>query len=418
MTTILDSATITDAYTDFVLGLRLESIPTEVIEAAKARILDWIGVALAGSSTPQADIVVATMAQALDFDDAIDSCLNPSASNGAGALGIGQWRGSSGAEVLTAFLAGYEVTAQIARKIGRLLQAGGSFFCTGITAPLGVASGASRLIGLSPTAFKNALGLAGTQSAGLRQTLGTMTKPLMSGKAAMNGVLAAVWAEGGYTSSERILDGEHGLAGAFLGESLSGTAENLGRNWEILKSLIKPYPTCGGFPAAIECAMQLHEAGQIPTSEIDRVVVELAPQTVLGAGIARPVGAEAGRLSAQYVVSTVLTHGAIGRDDFTDEAVARSDIQELLKKVELQPINTGVSEGRVRVIGTDGSEVERYVEWAKGSSGNPMTTAEVQSKFMRNAVPVIGQERAATVAEMVTNLERVDAVGDIMTLCA
>jgi 2-methylcitrate dehydratase PrpD len=436
---------ITDAYVKFILGLTLDQVPDEVIAATKLRLLDWLGVAVAGSSTTQVDrllaalagfsgsgpisvpgrgislplhdavLVNATMAQALDFDSPLDSTVGPLAPVGAAVYATAQWRPCSGLELLLAFIVGYEVMAHIARPTGRLLQRRG-LFANGHTAPFGVAAATGRMIGLDEERLKHAMGLAGTQAAGLRQTLGSMTKALMTGKAAMSGIMAACWAEQGYTSSVRILDGEMSFADVYVDESLEGTEKTLGEDWEILKSIMKLYPTCGGFPAAIECAIELRKTCDIDPREIDRVVAELGPQTVTSAGDPHPVGAEAGRLSAQYVLSVVLYEGTVTRSAFTDEAVARPEMQELLSKVELDPISERVTDGKVQIFMRDGRVFEHYVEWAKGTEGNPLTWDDVIAKFMANLDGTVDVDRAERIVDLVQNIESLEDASVILPL--
>lgn len=438
---------ITDAYTEFVLGLQLDAVPATVAEAAKLRLLDWLGVAVAGGSTPLADILVAvsgsfggtpqvcvagrgvsvpvheaiflnaSMAQALDFDGALDSTVGPLAPVGSAVFGTAQWRPCSGSDLLVAFIAGYEVMGHIARPLGRLFQQNG-MFANGFTAPFGAAAATSRLLGLDAERLRHAFGLAGSQSAGLRQTLGSMTKALMTGNAARNGFLAAAWAELGYTSSVRILDGEMSFPDTFLRASLAGTDTKLGEDWEILKSLMKLYPTCGGFPAAIECVLSLRDRENIDPSRIAHIVAELAPQTVTSAGDPHPLGAEAGRLSAQYVLAVVLYEGQVSRDTFTDEAVARPQMQELLSKIELDPVMKEVSESTVRIFMDDGRVFEHHVERAKGSADNPLTWDEVVSKFLANVEGVIDPGRAEKVVDLIGRIEAVPDASVVLPLCS
>jgi 2-methylcitrate dehydratase PrpD len=202
---------VADALIEFALGLDLRTLPGAVTEAAALCLTDWIGAAIRGSTEPlaaaldsvvgasggepQATIIgrgrrtsallaaLANGAQghALDFDDThLASIVHGSAPVAPAALAVAEWRGRSGAAVLEAFVAGFEVETRIGRVIGPLLADRG-FHVTAVLGHFGAVVAAGRLLGLTAEPMGRALGIAGTHAAGLEQSLGTMSKPLHPG---------------------------------------------------------------------------------------------------------------------------------------------------------------------------------------------------------------------------------------------
>src|SRR5262245_44829905 len=266
---------VMDALVDFVLGLETASLPPAVIEAANRSITDWFGTAVRGAAEPLAAALASVIAasggspqatvlgrglrtsalhaslangaqsHALDFDDThLPSIVHGAAPVAPVVLAIGEWRHLSGADALGAFIAGFEVETRLGRVLGRALADRG-WHVTGVLGHFGAAAAAGRLLGLRPAQLAHAFGIAGTQAAGLEQSFGTMAKPLHPGKAAMNGLLAALLAREGFTGATAMLDGPTGLGATFLGiADLAEAASDLGKRFEILSNSTKFYAAC------------------------------------------------------------------------------------------------------------------------------------------------------------------------------
>src|SRR6266851_1550827 len=186
------------------------------------------------TSTLLAALANGAQGHALDFDDThLASIVHGSAPVAPVVLAIAEWHRRPGAAALEAFVAGFEVETRIGRVIGPMLADRG-WHVTAVLGHFGAVVAAGKLLGLTAQQLGRALGIAGTQAAGLEQSLGTMCKPLHPGKAAMNGLLAALLAREGFTGPAGILDERPGLPGTFLGVTdLSPTLEDLGKRFEI-----------------------------------------------------------------------------------------------------------------------------------------------------------------------------------------
>jgi len=338
---------VADALVEFVLGLELGSLPAAVVEAASLSFTDWVGAAVRGSTEPlagaldaviaatggepQATVVgrgrrtsalLATLANgaqghALDFDDThLPSIVHGSAPVAPVALAIAEWQRRPGAAVLEAFVAGFEVETRIGRVIGPMLAERG-WHVTAILGHFGAAAAAGKLLGLTAEPLGRALGIAGTQAAGLEQSLGTMSKPLHPGKAAMNGLLAALLAREGFTGPTGILDEDRGLSGTFLGVAdLTPALEDLGKRFEILDNSTKLYAACHLLHATIDAGRAIRARSAPSPEAIAAVECHVHPLAVKVAAIPEPrTGLEA-KFSAAYCAALALTGGEAAESEF------------------------------------------------------------------------------------------------------
>ncbi|EXU64389.1 hypothetical protein Z951_31025 [Streptomyces sp. PRh5] len=435
-----ENAGATARFASFAHGVTLADIPAAVRDTAKQMILDWAGVTLAGSAEPLTDALIAAKrsahdtgvativgkratatvegaalvngaaAHALDFDDYFaEGVIHGSAPLAAALLAVGEDRRSTGEEFLASFLVGYEVHAHLSTVIGQPLIHRG-YHPTGVLTHLGTAVGVGKLIDLDIENLSRCLGIASTQAAGLLASFGTMCKSLHTGKAAADGVLSALLAEAGFTGSSRILDGDRGLPTVLAGaEPDLPLGLELGSRWLILESAIKPYAACGAIHAAIDAAIELSK--DVRPQHVTQVQCGVSAITIHAASIAEPATGLESKFSTQYAVAAALTAGRSPASDFTDAAVLRPDVRDLMSKVSLLDTYERITEAKVRVTRSDGSTVERKVDWAKGSPGNPMTHADTIEKFFELAEPVIGHHRAREVVSMIDALEEQPDIG-------
>src|SRR5215831_17049705 len=250
---------------EFVTKSRWEDCPAEAVEAARRAILDCLGVMLAGSVEPAARLVTdvaraeggsplatvvgtplrtgavwaalanGTAAHALDFDDTNFTLMgHPSAPVLAAALAAGELALADGQALIHAFLLGFEVETTLAAVINpEHYEHGWHATCT--LGTLGAVAAASRLLGLDSEQIKTALAVAASQSSGLKENFGTMTKPFHAGHAARSGVLAALLAREGWTASERALEGPQGFFSVLsAGRREDAALETFGAPWKIL----------------------------------------------------------------------------------------------------------------------------------------------------------------------------------------
>jgi 2-methylcitrate dehydratase PrpD len=441
---------VMDALVEFVLDLGAASLPTAVAEAASRSITDWLGTAIRGAAEPLAGALGAVIAgaggdpqatvvgrgvrtsallaalangaqsHALDFDDThLGSIVHGSAPVAPVVLAVGEWRHATGAEALAAFVAGFEVETRIGRVLGRPLADRG-WHVTGVLGHFGAAAAAGKLLGLDAARLAHALGIAGTQAAGLEVSFGTMSKPLHPGKAAMNGLLAALLAREGFTGSTAMLDGPHGLGATFLGMAdLGAAAEQLGKRWEILDNSTKPYAACHLTHATIDAARAIRARVAPDATAVEAVRCHVNPLVLKVANQTAPrTGLEA-KFSVAYCAAIGLLRGEAGEGEFTEASVGDQAVARVMSRVMPEADGSlALGAARMSVRLADGREVEERVAAARGTAANPLTRDELEEKFHRLAEVVLPRERVTRLAAALRALADLRDVAEVAALAA
>ena len=429
---------------DFVAKSRWEDCPPTAVAAAKRAIIDCLGVMLAGAPEPPARILQSvaraeggtplctivgtgqrtgavwaslcngTAAHALDFDDTNFVLLgHPSAPVLAAALAAGELALADGQALIHAFLLGFEVETSLAAVINpEHYEHGWHATCT--LGTLGAVAAASRLLGLDSEQIKTALAVAASQSSGLKENFGTMTKPFHAGHAARSGVLAALLAREGWTASDQALEGPQGFfnvlsAGALRMEAL----DTLGAPWKILTLgvAVKPYPSCACTHSIIDGALELGRTHRIRPDDVAEVTVDVNP-IVPGILIhSNPhTGLEA-KFSAEFSAAAALCDGRIGIATFQDDRTRDPAIRSLMSRVKMQvdPNIPGDAERhmwtRVTVRLTDGRSWSVGPREVPGHPSNPLRPDALREKFEECARLALPEERVDSIRQMLETLE-------------
>src|SRR6516165_1400094 len=330
-------ADLTRALAERAIALRYDELPTPVRELAEQCILDYLGVAIAGSQDPLVRILLDEMAEAggspqssiighsvrlpvvsaalvngsaahaLDYDD-VNMAMpgHPSVPILPGLLALAELKESSGTEVITAFVAGYETAC----RIGAALQPGHygrGFHATGTLGSFGAAAACARLSGLDPARTGTALGIAGTQAAGLKSQFGTMGKPFHAGKASQNGLLASRLAARGFTSRGDIIECVQGFApthGPDFAPEAARTAPEQG--FHLFANLFKYHAACYLTHAPIECARRLREEHRLEPAHIARITLRLDASCERVCNIPAPIDGLQSKFSLRQTVAMAL----------------------------------------------------------------------------------------------------------------
>jgi len=452
----------TDLVVEFIVDTPSEAIPDDAREAGLRALFDTIGVTLAGVTEPSAeavrDLLVAdegangagparvlgtslraslagaafangTAGHALDFDDVTQHMSgHPSIPLAPAVLALAEERGASGAELLTAFLVGFEAECKIGRALGRSHYARG-FHATSTLGALGSAAACARLLGLTQEETAHALGIASSLAGGLRANFGSMTKPLQAGNAARAGVVATGLAKRGFTGGADILDGGFGFVRVFSPAD-DGDLEQIGgfgEPWEVLDPgvSVKKYPCCFVSHRAADATLALTEEHDLRDEQVERIEVHLPGGQVSSAGgvgpmiHARPLTGLEGKFSMQYVVAAALHDRRLTFDTFEDESVARPELQALLRRVE--PVNdtrrhpAAASENylAVEIHLRDGSVFTRALAEPRGGPSDPLSWEELTDKFRDCAARALPE---AQIDRAITLLRDLDSVADTTEL--
>jgi 2-methylcitrate dehydratase PrpD len=427
-----------------------ESIPEDALHQAKRSALDTLGVALAGSCEesaravagwlreqggrpeavvlgrafrlPAADAALAngTAAHALDFDDvSLPMRGHPSAPLLPAVLATAESVGSSGRDLLTAFVLGFEVQAKLGRAVGASHYALG-WHATSTLGTLGAAAGCARLLRLDAGRTWMALGVAASLASGLQQNFGSMTKPLHAGWAARSGVVAAQFAARGFSADAAALDGPAGFLHAMSGgaEPDLTPLDALGGPFEIVSPGVgvKLYPCCYATHRAIDAVLELRSAHGIAVANVAEVRVEVNRGGLLPLRREPPATGLEAKFSLEYCLAAALTDGAVGLPSFTDEAVLRPAMRELMAKVSASegaeaadfPVG-GCAE--VRIVLRNGTEHGRRVDVPRGDPSRPLSWEDMAAKFRDCAALALPAERVEGALRLTEGLDGLDNVG-------
>jgi 2-methylcitrate dehydratase PrpD len=371
------------------VGCALGGCGDEAITLAIRVLAPSFGAPLAGiiGRTERCDVLNAAFlnaasANVLEYDDThLPTVMHPAAPVAPGLFALAEARGASGSELLHAFILGVEASCRVGNAVMPHHYRRGAHI-TATCGIFGAAAAAGKLLGLDPVRMNWALGHAATQSAGLVESLGSMSKSIGVGNAARNGLAGALFAEAGFTAAEHAIEGKYGFAAVASDTvDLAKIGDGLGQTWEILGNAYKPYP-CGVvlFPV-IDACLELRQRLAVPGGQIAAVSVRGHP--LLRERTDRPVVSDgrSAKVSLQHAVAVALLQGAAGIAQFADAAVADPAVQALRDKVTAtDDASIPVEAAIVEVTLIDGTGLSEHVRDGRGTPGRPMSDIELDAK--------------------------------------
>jgi 2-methylcitrate dehydratase PrpD len=431
--------------------VRFDDLPADVVQATKARVLDVIGLSLAGVDTPfgrsvrdaavamsppgpcrvlgTGDSLGVTMAafangafsQALEYDDTHnESIVHMSSPSVAAALALADHARVSGRDLIAAIAVGNEISCRAGSvSPGQFHRRG--FHPSGLFATFGVTYLASRLLGLDAAATARAAGICGSFASGILECWvdGTQTKFLHPGWSAQSGIASAFLARAGTTGPAEVFEGRWGLFATHLQNvetppHFDRLTSGLGTHWDSRNSSFKPFPAAHVLHPYISAILRLRAAHGLKAADVEQIDCPVAAFIVpivcepLGEKLA-PASDSHGRISLQYSVAEALVRGSLGRFAYSDESLHDPDILGLARRVRyhVDPAFPGPGrfKGAMTVVlknGTTWTEVEEY---NRGSAENPMTDAELRAKFDENAGGFLDKAARDRAAEAVMTLD-------------
>jgi 2-methylcitrate dehydratase PrpD len=361
-----------------------------------------------------AAFVNAISANLLDFDDThLDTIIHPAAPVAAPALALAQARGSSGRDVITAFILGVEVECRIGNAVSPGHYARG-WHITSTCGVFGAAAASAKLLGLSADRIANAIGIAASQSAGIMENLPTAAKNVSVGNAARGGLFAALLAAEGYDASLRAIEGPLGWARAMGDEAdLERLVGGLGKSWEIAKNTYKPYPAGIVFHSVIDACFKLRARPNLRIDDILSITVQ--GSALLLARGDRPVRNERdARVSIHHCAACALLLGAAGVPEFTEVVVFRPDIMALRQKVRAE-LDPSLPDGaaRVGIQLASGETLSEIVMAARGSLVDPLSDLDIEAK-LRDCARLGGTSWNADA--IIADVWRLDGLADVSGL--
>lgn len=384
-------------------------------------------------SPDRAALVNGTLGHAMDFDDTVSSMPgHPGVVTLSALLADLPTRPVSGRELLEAFAVGYEIATKMGAAIG-MGHYNLGWHSTGSIGVFGAFAAAARLHRMPTSQIAAGLGLTTSLASGLRVNFGTMTKPLHSGWAASAGLAAAQLAASGVTGHARALDGPGGFFEVY-GTSDSrpeALVDSLGSPYTMISPGIslKKYPCCFALHRAIDALESIRREVSLTPETVASIRVSVAPGSLKPVPYLRPQTGFEARFSMPYVLAVGAVDGRYGMEAFTDEAVRRPEVQDLLGRVSAvedpacspgDPLGVAKSAGTrghvaVQVELADGRTIERLVEKPPGSPDRPLSLEAVIGKFHACAsASALGAERVGQALKLLTNLRDVIDVHDLI----
>jgi 2-methylcitrate dehydratase PrpD len=444
-------------YADFILNTHYDQLKPDVTEQAKQRILDLIGVSLAGyqmmefprlvvsymaslGGTPEATILQtkkkfpavnaalanAACAHAIDMDDGHRfAAHHPGTVVIPAALAAAELSRTNTRDLIAGVVVGYEIMIRIGMAINPSSLNRG-FHATGITGAFGAAAAAANIMRLSREETIGALGLAGLQGAGLLQVNhdneGSKVKSINPAKAAQSGLLSCILAQKGPKGPLDIFEGEDGFLKAVADEvKMDLLTRGLGKEFEICNTYTKLYAACRHAHACIDAALEASHQSQVSIEEIKSITVETYPAAIRLAGKTDVTTPSAARFSIPFSVALALVKKDAGADKYSEENIRDERIQNLSKKVKLYPskkweeMYPNQRGATVRIADAERREWVSEVGLAKGEPENPATWEELYNKFRNNATLLLSEKEVKELGDTIMDLEN-SSVDKIMKL--
>jgi 2-methylcitrate dehydratase PrpD len=440
---------------DFSTRLKFGDIPVPVRERAKLLILDGIGLGLASHAYDFGPVSLAGVAKlagpgdcsvigsalklplrdsalangilihGLDFDDThIEAIVHPTAACLPCALSLSEHLDLSGADLLTAYIAGMEAAVRLGMAIrGGFHHVG--FHATGVISHFSSTIVAAKLLGLTVAQAVAAQGIAASTASGVQVFLeeGAWTKRFHPGWGAVAGVTAASLANTGFRGPSRPYEGRFGLFHAYLQNhaaetSLDAIGPELGQRWHFADTAIKPYPVCHFIHGALEAAILLRN--EIDNARIAAVDAYLPEKTL--PIIALPASTKKhpktdydAKFSAHFCVATGLLKGRFGLSELEADALTDEAVLALTAKINCHADpDTKFPEafsGGVRVKLEDGRELFRHIAINEGSGSRALQRETVIQKFMANATMTVSEPAARRACDSILRIEELPARG-------
>jgi len=404
---------VTRTLARYIVNARYEDLPANVRKEGTRTLMNWVGVAVGGSHHETVERAIAALspfsgpAQAsalgrserfdimttafingvsshiFDYDDThLKTIIHPAGPVMSAILALSEYKPCTGKEFLNALVLGVETECRIGNAVYPNHYDVG-WHITGTAGVFGAAAAAGKLLGLTEQQMVWALGLAASQPVGLRESFGSMNKSFNPGRAAGNGLFAALLAARDYTSSDGMIEAKRGWANAIsTKQDYAEITEGLGTRYEALLNTYKPF-ACGiVIHPAIDAAIQLRNANNLKPEQIERVELRVHPLVIELTGKKTPqIGLE-GKFSVYHSVAIALIDGAAGEKQYSDKAVRDPRTIALRDKVNatVDP-NIKPEQVDMTLVLTDGRKLHKYIEHAIGSVEVPMSDAQLEAKF-------------------------------------
>lgn len=460
---------VTEQLARLALETPYEALPSSMVESAKLRFLDTIAVMIAGSkhpsalisldvvrhlggkptvsivghpdrtSSPLAAFLNSLSAHAMEYDDYtkggghISVCVVP------GSLAVAEEIGASGRQLIEGFAMGFEVEARIGWGMAPYLFNHG-WHPNSVLGPIGVAVAAAKMMKLDLLKTRMAMGIAASESSGLRKNVGSMGKAFHTGHAARCGVFAALLAQRGFQVDPDIIEGSNageghtrfGLADTFNGIGqyhLDKMVATLGEEWELAenRTIVRLHPCTTPAAAAIDGMIDLAKMHDLKANQIESIELEVTPMALAIAPYPEAVNPHRARFCLPYIMAVSLLDRKAGIDQFSEQRVKQTDVQNLMKLVKTSVPEdfkrhrgrwgeNGVNWGEMRLAINlkDGRVLRSTRSYARGWSEDPAKWDDLVEKLNDCAKNVLPTCQTNETIAMIRELQHLPNVRELM----
>jgi 2-methylcitrate dehydratase PrpD len=455
---------ITRDLATFLSKTTFNDIPENVRHEAKRRILDYCGVTLAGSTRPEGKMISEFVRDLGGKEEATligsnfkASCVDAALANGtmshvvelgdwgrksnthggetmgSATFALGERNGIDGKSLITAWVMGSEAAQRVGNASHPALRSRG-FHANGCVATFGAAAACAKILNLDADKYEQAIGHAGTQSAGLLAFLdeGAMSKRLHTGKGNQAGVIAALLAEKGFTGPRAILETEKGFLRAFtqwpeFKYYPEKVTEDLGKEWWIMNINIKIHACCGYFPPGIDIFQDFVQDEGLKIEDIEQIRLASYKLSIDGHKDAQPTTIVGATMSYPYCIAVVLSTGKCSLNDFTVEKLNDKDFMNLVAEIgaksefiidpEMDKVIPEKYPATVEVKLTNGKVLKKHVDLPRGFyPENPVIETQLDEKFFDLATMVISKDKAQKLRDLVMDLENLKDMRELTPL--
>jgi 2-methylcitrate dehydratase PrpD len=436
---------VTRTLAKFIVNHHFGDIPEKVRHEAARSFLNWMGCAVGAcrhetieralaalsefSGLPQATVLgrgerVDAMLAALlngtsshvfDFDDThLKTVIHPSGPVASAILALAEKAPVKGEDFLHAFILGVETECRIGNSVYPAHYDVG-WHITATAGVFGAAAAAGRLLGLTEQQMVWALGIAATQSSGLREMFGTMVKPMHPGNAARNGLLAAALAAQGFTSSNQGIEAPRGFAHVLSTEfKPEEITRKLGETWEIALNTYKPF-ACGIVEhPIIDGCIQLRNEHKIKAEDIESISLKVHPLVLELTGKKTPQTGLEAKFSVYHSAAVAIIYGAAGEAQYGDAVVRDAPTTSLRDKVSAV-VDRSMHEDQthVSIKLKNGKILDRHVEHAVGSLDKPMSDTDLEGKFSGLTDPILSRSETDRLIGLCWEIGKLEDAGEV-----
>jgi 2-methylcitrate dehydratase PrpD len=429
----------------YLVSATYQDLPANVRKEGVRTLLNWVGVAIGGSRHQTVDIAVAALApfsgppqaslfgrrerfdimnaafingvssHIFDYDDThLKTIIHPAGPVASAIIALSELQPVSGADFLNALVLGVEAECRIGNAVYPNHYDVG-WHITGTAGVFGSAAAAGKLLKLNEQQMVWALGLAASQPVGLRESFGSMNKSFNPGRAASNGIFAAMLASKNFTSSNSMIEAKRGWANTIsTKQDYNEITGDLGKRFEAALNTYKPF-ACGiVMHPAIDAAIQLRDENKLTADQIERVDLKVHPLVLELTGKKDLREGLEGKFSIYHAVAVALVEGAGGEKQFSDRAVNEPAVIVLRGKVN-PVITPGIDPAQVdmTIVLKDGRQLHRFIEHAVGSVEKPMTDQQLETKFADLADGIIPPPMIRRVMDACWNVETLSSAAEI-----